>query len=246
MVRDLLVDPGDQAVAQRLGGDQQPAVGLAARVAGQPVEQVGEVGADLRVGGEQAEVLVQPGRLRVVVAGADVAVAAQGLALLADHQRQLAVGLQADQAVDDVAAGLLQLARPLDVGLLVEAGLDLDEDEDLLAGLGGVDQRVDDRGVAGGPVQRLLDREDVRVGGGLLQEGLDGGGERVVRVVQQDVALAQRGEDVGRGRRLDLGEVAVGAGDELRVLQLGPVQRGDPEQAGQVQRPGQRVDLGRR
>ncbi|MEY9487737.1 hypothetical protein RKD26_003531 [Streptomyces calvus] len=53
--------------------------------------------------------------------------------------------LEADQAVDDVAAGLLQLARPLDVGVLVEAGLDLDQDEDLLAGLGGVDERVDDR-----------------------------------------------------------------------------------------------------
>ena len=171
-------------------------------------------------------------------------VAAQRVALLADHQRQLAVGLQADEAVDDVAAGLLQLARPLDVGLLVEAGLDLDEDEDLLAGLGGVDQRVDDRGVARGPVQRLLDREDVRVGRGLLQEGLHGGGEGVVRVVQQHVAFAQRGEDVRRGRRLDLGEVAVGARDELRVLQLGPVERRDAEEAGEVERSGQRVDLG--
>ena len=56
-----------------LRGDQQPAVGLAAGVAGEPVEQVGEVRADLLVGGQQAQVLVQPGRLGVVVAGADVA-----------------------------------------------------------------------------------------------------------------------------------------------------------------------------
>ena len=60
-------------------------------------------------------------------------------------ERQLAVGLQPDQAVHHVRAGLLQLARPGDVRLLVEARLDLDQDEHLLAGLGGVDQRVDDR-----------------------------------------------------------------------------------------------------
>jgi len=108
----------------------------------------------------------------VVVAGADVGVAAQGVALLADHQRQLAVGLQPDQAVDHMAAGLLQLAGPLDVGLLVEARLDLDQDQHLLAGLGGVDQRVHDRRVAGGPVEGLLDRQHVGVVGGLLQEGV--------------------------------------------------------------------------
>ncbi len=63
-------------------------------------------------------------------------------------------------------------------------------------------------------------------------------------MVQQHVPFAYRGEDVGRGRRLDLGKVAVGAGDELRVLQLGPVQGRDAEQSGEVQRAGQRVDLG--
>ncbi len=63
-------------------------------------------------------------------------------------------------------------------------------------------------------------------------------------MVQQDVPLAQGGEDVGRRRGLDLGEVPVGAGDELPVLQLGPVQRGDAEEGGQVEGPGQRVHLG--
>ena len=98
------------------------------------------------IDGEQAEVLVQPRGLRVVVAGADVGVAAQAaVGLLADDQRELAVRLEADHAVDDVAAGLLERAGPLDVGLLVEARVDLDDDEHLLAGLGGVDQRVDER-----------------------------------------------------------------------------------------------------
>ena len=150
------------------GRDQQPPVGGVVGVAGQVDEQVRDVLADQRVGGEQAEVLVVPGGLGVVVARADVAVAAQLAGrLLPYDQGQLAVGLEPDDAVDDVAAGLLQLARPGDVGVLVEAGLDLHDHDDLLARLGRVDQRVHDRGVAAGPVERLLDRQDVRVVGGL-------------------------------------------------------------------------------
>ena len=108
--------------------------------------------------GQQPEVHVQPRGLRVVVAGPDVDVAAQPGALAADDERGLGVRLEPDQAVDDVGAGALQLARPDDVRLLVEAGLDLDEDDDLLAALGGADERLDDRRVARRPVQRLLDR----------------------------------------------------------------------------------------
>ncbi len=243
VVGDLVVDPPHQTVPQPPRRGQQPAVGLAARIAREPVEEVREVRADLRVRGQQTEVLVEPGGLRVVVAGADVRVTAQGVTLLPDHQRQLAVRLQPDQAVDHVAAGLLQLAGPLDVGLLVEARLDLDQDQHLLAGLRRVDQRVDDRRVPGGPVQRLLDRQHVRVGGGLLQEGLHRGGEAVERVVQQHVPLAHRGEDVRLRGRLDIGQAARGARHELRVVQLRPVQPGDAEQPGQVQRAGQREDL---
>ena len=80
---------------------------------------------------------------------------------------------------------------------LVEAGLDLDQHDDLLAGLGGVDQGTHDRRVAAGAVERLLDGQDVRILGRLLDEALDRRGERLVRVVEQDVALADGGEDVG-------------------------------------------------
>ena len=93
------------------------------------------------------------------------------------------MGLQPDEPVDDVHAGLLELARPDDVGLLVEPRLDLDEREHLLARLGGVDQRLDDRAVARGAVQRLLDGEHVGVGGRLLEERLHARRERLVRVV---------------------------------------------------------------
>ena len=115
------------------GRHEQPLELLLDRIARQLVEEPGEVASDLVVDGEQAVVLVDAARLRVVVAGADVAVVAEHAVLLADDERELAVGLEPDEAVDDVHARLLELARPDDVGRLVEARLDLDEREHLLA-----------------------------------------------------------------------------------------------------------------
>ena len=165
--------------------------------------------------------------------------------LLAHHHRQLAVGLQPDQAVDHVAAGVLELARPADVGLLVEAGLDLDDHQHLLAGLGRVDEGVDDRGVARGAVERLLDREHVRVGGRLLDE-------RAARRCENESygwcrrtsPRAQRLEHVDGRRRLDRCQGPVGGRDEGRVLQVLAVQVGDVVQPRQVERPGQPEHLG--
>ena len=192
-------------------------------------------------GREQADVLVQAGGLRVVVAGADVAVAPDRRALAAHHQARLAVRLEPDQAVHHVHAGLFQCAGPLDVGLLVEARLDLDQRDDLLARLGGVDQRVDDRRVTRCAVQRLLDRQHVRIGRGLFDEALHRRGERVVRVVHQDVAVAQRGEDaLGR---LPFAERRRGGGDERRVLELGPVDAVDLPQRRQVEQSGHLDDV---
>ncbi len=181
--------------------------------------------------------------MRVVVAGADVGVAADALGLVAHDHRQLAVGLQPDQPVDDVAARLLQLAGPADVGLLVEPGLDLDDHQHLLAGLGGIDQGVDDRGVAGGAVQRLLDREHVRIGRRLLEEPLDRCRERVVRVVQEYVVPAGGFEDVDRLGRLDLGQLSVGRRHERVVLEVLARQVGDRVESDEVQQPVDPEDL---
>ena len=191
-----------------------------------------------RVGRQQAEVLVEPRGLRVVVAGAEVDVAADALGLVSHDHRQLAVGLEPDEAVDDVAAGLLELARPADVGLLVEAGLDLDDHQHLLAGLGGVDERLDDRAVAGGAVERLLDRQHVRVGGGLLEEALHRRGEGVVGVVQQHVVARHGVEDVDRRRRLDLRQARVRRREEGGVLEVVARQVGDRVEAGRSSGPG--------
>ena len=62
------------------------------------------------VGGEDADVLVEPGGRGVVVPRADVHVAAQRVALAPDDERHLGVDLQIREPVDDVDACLLHRA----------------------------------------------------------------------------------------------------------------------------------------
>ena len=126
---DELEDPGTERDRRDEQAPERPLAGQA----GEHVEQVGDVRAQLLAAGQDPEVHVQPGRLRVVVAGPDVEVASQPGPLAADDERDLRVGLEADEAVHDVRARLLQRPGPDDVVLLVEAGLDLDQDDDLLA-----------------------------------------------------------------------------------------------------------------
>ncbi len=191
---------------------QELAIAGHARVAGEAVEHVAGVGADLLVAGQQAEVGVEAGGDGVVVAGADVHVAADALALAAHHQGELGVRLEPDEAVDDVGAGRLQGLGPLDVALLVEARLELHQDGDLFAVVGGVQQRLHDRRVAAHAVERPLEGEHVRVARRLAGQ-LQHRGERVIGMVQQDVVAAHDGEDVGLRAVLELGRHG---GDEGR------------------------------
>src|ERR1017187_4666873 len=157
-VADLAVDQFDYPGPHPVGGHEQAPERPLAGEPGQDIEQVGHVGPDLGPTRQQANVDIQPGGLRVVVAGPDVDVAAEQVALTPNDEGNLGVGLEAHQAVDDVGAGPLERARPDDVLLLVKARLDLDQDDDLLAPLCGPDQVTHDRRVAGRSIQRLLDR----------------------------------------------------------------------------------------
>ena len=102
-------------------------------VAGEVVEEVGEVGAEVGVGGEQPEVFVGGRGLAVVVAGSDVAVAPDAVGFLANDEQHLGVGLQPDQPVHHVHARLFEHAGTFDVRLLVEPRRELDEGDHLHA-----------------------------------------------------------------------------------------------------------------
>ena len=237
---DLVDDPALQ-VERR---DQHGAVAPRPRVPGQRVEHLGDVGADLGVAGEEPEVGVHPGRLRVVVAGSDVHVVAHPVALAADDQDALDVGLQARDPVDHVHARLLQLLRPPDVRALVEAGLELDQADRLLAALGGVDQPRDEGRVGAGPVDGLLDRQDLRVGDRLLDEVLDRARERVVGVMDEDVARPDRGEHVVLLVGLADEQARRGHRRERRVTQLlVPGNADDVPEVGEIEQAVDLVDL---
>ena len=75
------------------------------------------------------------------------------------------------------------------------------------------------------------------------EERLHRRGERIVGVVQQDVALADRGEDVLCAARFDFGDLTVRGRDERAVLEVRAVERLQFEQYGEVERRGQAVDL---
>ena len=153
------------------------------------------------------------------------------------------MGLQSDDAVRDVDARLLERLRPDDVGLLVEPGLQLDERHDLFAGLGGVQECSDDRApLSGRPVEGDLDREHLRVPRGLLDEGLHRGRERVVRVVDEHIALTEHPEQIGL-LTLWCSELGGGHGREGRELQFGTVEVGQLHQSAQAERAGQHVHI---
>ena len=214
-------DPLDQLAAQVERRDEDLAERARPPEAGDEVEEVGDVGRDLRVGGEQPDVLVDPRRGRVVVAGADVDVALERVAFAPDHERRLGVDLQIREAVDHVDARLLERASPLDVPALVEAGLQLDDADALLAVLGRLDQRRRERRVVARAVHGRLQGRDRGILGGGADEALDARPERVVRVLDDDVGRGDLGEDVAV---LGLGEAALGLRHPRLVLEVGTVE----------------------
>src|SRR5918911_2488552 len=82
----------------------------------------------------------------------------------------------------------LELARPGDVRFFVEAGLQLDQHGDLRLLVARLRERLDYWGVRADTVEGLLYGEHLGVVGGGPDE-FDDGRERVVGVVEQDVAV---------------------------------------------------------
>ena len=84
-------------------------------------------------------------------------ITADAVLLPADHKRDLAVGFQAYQTIDDMAACFLQHFCPDDIVLLIETGFQLHENRNLLAVLCCLSQSCDDRRIAADTVKGLLD-----------------------------------------------------------------------------------------
>jgi hypothetical protein len=195
---------------------------------------MGHIARDHRIAGEVGQVGVNLGGDRMVVAGAEMAVGHQPPLLAAHDQRHLGVGLQFEETEDHLHAGAFKVACPADIGLLVEARLELDKRGDRLASLRGIDQRADDRAVIGGAVERLLDGQHVGIARGLEQE-LHHRVEGFIGVMDDQILFADRGERIAGMLADALGKAGI-VGLELEIVarRLGDFrQRVERQQSGQ-------------
>ena len=107
--------------------------------------------------------------------------------------------LQTGDAVDDLSASIDEIGGTFEIACFIEAGFQLHEHGDVLAGLRGTNQGGDDAAVLGGAVEDLFDRDDVRICGGFFDEGEDGI-EAFKGMMQEDVATFDGVKDALAGR----------------------------------------------
>ena len=170
-------------------------------ITGQDVEKPGGIGAELVIGGKQADVSVDAGRRIIVISCAHVHITADAAIFAPDHQAHLGVGLQSDQPVNDMATGFLQAAGPLDIVLLVEPGHDFDHNRNLFAVFRRLRQGADQRGVAADTVQGLFDRQHLRVFS-RSPDKVKHRQKRFVRVVQQNILFTDRFKKIVAWRQI--------------------------------------------
>ena len=152
-------------------------------------EELDGIAAERLALGDEAEVGVELGRLLVVVARTQLRDVLDAVIGLARDAADLGMHLVFAETVDDVAPRLLEALRPLDVVALVEAGAQLEERGDLLAVLGGRDERLGELRLARQAVQGDLDGNDARVESSLFEQ-LNERVHALIGVREQDVAVA--------------------------------------------------------
>src|SRR5207342_3609 len=102
------IDELQELAAQTRRSDHELGQPRRIRVTGNGVEDRGRVRAELVRAGHEAEVRVEPGRPLVVIAGAEVQIAAHAIRAPPYHQAHLRVCLVTANAVNHVRAGGLQ------------------------------------------------------------------------------------------------------------------------------------------
>ena len=192
---NLALDAIIQRAAQADGRDREELGVLGLDIAGDEIEQLPGIAPRLGIGGEERQVGIDARGHRVIIAGAKVAVGAIAIALAPHHHRNLGVGLPVDKAIDHLNPGALQLARPVQILLLVEPRFQFDHGGDGLARLGRGDQRGDHGRLLAGAIERLLDRHHVGIFGSLAQE-IDHHVEAFERVVDHQILFADRGKAI--------------------------------------------------
>ena len=137
---------------------------------GEQVEECGGIFTDVRAASQQAQVRIKSGGRRIVIAGAQMDIAAKPIVISTNHQTHLGMDLVSHHAVDHVNAGLFEAAGPGDVVGLVKSCLQFHHYGDLLAVLHRIHEGSHDAAIAARAIKGLLDSQNARIGRCLLEE----------------------------------------------------------------------------
>ena len=143
---------------------------LRLRISGKHVEYSSCVFPEPLIAGENTAVCIQLGCRIIVVTGCKMHITADSRILTAHYQGNLAVGLQANQTVNNMAACFFQHFCPHNVVLLIKTGLQFHQNRNLLAVLCCLCKSRNNRGIAADTVQSLLDGQNIRILGSLAHE----------------------------------------------------------------------------
>src|SRR5206468_2841745 len=122
----------------------------------------------------------------VIIAGAEMDILPEAIGIASYYEQRFAVRFQSDHAIDDVGPGFLELPGPANIGGFIEPRAQFHQSGDLLAVVGGLDQRLDDGRITAGAIERNLERQNLRIGSCTLDKA-NNGIETFVRMMQQNV-----------------------------------------------------------
>src|SRR5688572_29813295 len=97
------------------------------------MEEFDKILRNLRIGREQPQVSISTSGCRLIVSRSNVPITAQPFVFLSNDEYRFGVRFEAEQAVDYVYSSFLQLSRPVDISLFIEAGAQFYDTDNLFA-----------------------------------------------------------------------------------------------------------------
>ena len=136
-------------------------------IAGKKVEHSRGIGCNLAVAGKQRQIGIGFGVLRMIITRSQMHISPNDLGLTAHHKAHFGVGFQLQKSVNHLHARAFHIACQTNVRGLIKARFQLHQRGDRLARLRRFNQRLHNRAVFRGAIERLFDRHNIGVERGL-------------------------------------------------------------------------------
>ena len=160
----------DQTAPQIIRGHEKSFVFDIAAVTSEVIKQLRGISRDVGLARDVTEVFVQPSRTRVVVAGTEVNIAPQTIAVFSHNQNTFGVSLETNDAIHHVHTSAFKSLCPRDIGGFIETSLQFNKHCNLYTTFGSTNEMPRNRAVTAGAVQRHFDTLHARIISGLRQK----------------------------------------------------------------------------